>query len=201
VGAGSATHFKVAAGGSATAGSAVTVTVSALDLYGNTVTNYLGTANLTSSDGAAIVPADYAFTVGDNGVHAFSVTLKTAGSATVSVADTIATSTAGNSTPIQVNPAAAATFTVVAPSTATSGSPVGVTVTALDLYGNIATGYLGTAHFTSSDGAAVLPADYTFVAGDNGVHTVSVSLKTVGKRTRGRHRHRHRGHHRYGRRH
>ena len=55
-----------------------------------------------------------------------------------------------------------------------------VTVTAKDAFGNTATGYLGTVHFTSSDGAAVLPANYTFVAGDNGTHTFSVTLKTVG---------------------
>ena len=46
-----------------------------------------------------------------------------------------------------------------------------VTVTAQDAYGNTATGYTGTVHFTSSDGQAVLPADYTFAAGDNGTHT------------------------------
>ena len=48
-----------------------------------------------------------------------------------------------------------------------------VTVTALDAYGNMATGYTGTVHFTSSDGQAVLPANYTFIAGDAGVHTFS----------------------------
>ena len=43
-------------------------------------------------------------------------------------------------------------------------------------------GYTGTIHFTSSDSAAVLPANYAFVAADNGVHAFSggVVLKTVG---------------------
>ena len=38
-----------------------------------------------------------------------------------------------------------------------------MTVTAVDAYGNVATGYTGTVHFTSSDGQAVLPANYTFI--------------------------------------
>ena len=46
-----------------------------------------------------------------------------------------------------------------------------VTVTALDAFGNIATGYTGTVHFTSTDGAAALPGNYTFTGGDAGVHT------------------------------
>jgi len=53
----------------------------------------------------------------------------------------------------------------------TVGTPTNVVVTALDQFGNVATGYLGTVHFTSTDGSATLPTDYTFVAGDNGTHT------------------------------
>jgi len=58
-------------------------------------------------------------------------------------------------------------------------------VTAQDIYGNTATGYTGTVHFTSSDGAASLPANYTFVAGDAGVHSFAngVTLKTGGSQT------------------
>ena len=41
----------------------------------------------------------------------------------------------------------------------------------------MATGYTGTVHFTSSDGAAVLPANSTLT---NGVGTFSVTLKTAG---------------------
>ena len=41
--------------------------------------------------------------------------------------------------------------------------------------------YLGTLHFTSTDPQAILPADYTFVPADNGVHTFTgLTLKTVG---------------------
>ena len=54
------------------------------------------------------------------------------------------------------------------------------TVTAWDAYGNRATGYTGTVHFTSSDAKAVLPGNYTFTAADAGVHTFSATLKTAG---------------------
>ena len=61
-----------------------------------------------------------------------------------------------------------------------AGASHSVTITARDAYGNVATAYLGTVHVTSSDGAATLPADYTFVVGDAGVHKLTVKLKTVG---------------------
>src|SRR5207245_2456718 len=52
-------------------------------------------------------------------------------------------------------------------------------------FGNTITNYTGTVHFTSSDGAATLPANYTFVGGDNGIHTFSngVTLNTAGSKT------------------
>jgi hypothetical protein len=71
------------------------------------------------------------------------------------------------------------------PSPYTTNSAASVTVTALDAPGNTATGYRGTVHFTSSDAAATLPANYTFTAADNGAHTFTngVTLKTVGTRS------------------
>jgi hypothetical protein len=62
----------------------------------------------------------------------------------------------------------------------TQGTPGTFTVTALDAYGNVATGYTGTIHFTSSDPRAKLPADYTFTASDKGVHTFSATFSAVG---------------------
>lgn len=61
-----------------------------------------------------------------------------------------------------------------APPDAKAGNPASVTVTA-------ETGT--TVHFTSSDGQAVLPSDYTFVNADNGQHTFAVTLKTAGEQT------------------
>jgi hypothetical protein len=53
-------------------------------------------------------------------------------------------------------------------------------VTAFDKYGNVATGYTGTVHFTSTDGQAVLPADSKLT---NGTGTFSATLKTAGSQT------------------
>ena len=80
--------------------------------------------------------------------------------------------------------AAAATTLVVSgyPNPTAAGAAHDVTVTALDPFGNTASGYRGTVHFTSSDGRAVLPGNYTFTAGDAGTHTFTngVTLKTPG---------------------
>jgi hypothetical protein len=75
-------------------------------------------------------------------------------------------------------------FNVTAPATISSGSPFSVTVTVQTGAGATVTGYRGTVHFTSSDGTAVLPANYTFLVGDNGTHTFAgVILHTAGNQT------------------
>src|SRR5262249_46783803 len=78
--------------------------------------------------------------------------------------------------------ASASTFALTVPATVTAGAPFDVTVTAEDTFGQVAVGYTGTVHFSSSDGQALLPADYTFTAADGGTHTFTsgVTLKTAG---------------------
>jgi len=71
-------------------------------------------------------------------------------------------------------------FSVSAPSSATAGTSFSVTVTALDSGNNTATGYTGTVHFTSGDGAATLPANSTLT---NGTGTFSATLNTAGSQT------------------
>jgi hypothetical protein len=181
-----ATHFTVSAQASSIAGSAFTVTVTALDANGNTATGYTGTAHFSSSDGLALLPSNYTFTSGDGGVHVFTsaATLKTAGSQTVTATDTVNTTISGTAT-ITVNPAAADHFSVSAPASATAGIAFSVTVTALDPFNNVATGYAGTIQFASSDGQAALSANYTFTASDDGVHAFSNggTLRTAGQQT------------------
>lgn len=62
---------------------------------------------------------------------------------------------------------------------------VTATLTVRDVNDNVATGYTGTVHFTSTDGAATLPVDYTFTPADAGVHTFTngVILRTPGTQT------------------
>ena len=179
-----AATFDVTAAGSSTAGNSVNVTITARDAFGNVATGYTGTVHLTSTDGAATLPGDYTFTGGDNGVHALSVTLKTAGSQTVTATDTVTGSITGTTSAVTVSPAAATTLVLSGtPASVTAGNSAGVTVTAKDAYGNTDTNYSGTVHLTSTDPAAVLPADYTFTGGDAGVHALSATLETAGSRT------------------
>jgi hypothetical protein len=158
----------------ATAGTSFSVTVTARDASGNVATGYTGTVHFTTSSAKATLPADYTFTAGDQGARTFTVTLKTAGSQSVTVADTGNVSLTASASGIPVRAAAASKLVIAAPLSVTAGVPFSVTVTAFDPYGNVATGYTGTVHFSDSAGSATLPANYTFRSGsglDNGVHT------------------------------
>jgi uncharacterized protein len=62
-------------------------------------------------------------------------------------------------------------FDIGIPASVTQGVSFTGTVTAKDALNNVVTGYNGTVHFTSSDGGAALPVDYTFNGGDAGTHT------------------------------
>src|SRR5207244_2566315 len=85
---------------------------------------------------------------------------------------------------ISVAPAAASRLVATAYSgVTTAGAVDNVIITAQDVYGNVATGYTGTVHFSSSDAQAGLPADDAFTAADAGVHTFAVVLKTAGSQT------------------
>ena len=169
---------------STTAGVAGSFTVRAKNSDDATATGYLGTVHFSSSDTAAALPADYTFTLADQGVHTFSATLKTAGTQSLTATDRTTASLIGSQTDITVNPAAANQFTISASSTVTTGVPFSLTVKVEDSYGNVVTGYTGTIHFSSTDTTATLPVDYTFTAADKGVHTFTgLVLRTKGKQT------------------
>ncbi len=162
-----------------TAGVAHSVTVTARDAYGNLATGYLGTVQVTSSDGAAVLPGDYAFVSGDGGVHQFSVTLKTAGSQSITATDT--GSITGSQAGITVTPAAATqlSLTTLYPTSTVAGASHTVVVTALDAYGNTATGYAGLVTVTASGGTThVSPSVATALTG--GVGSYGVTFDTVG---------------------
>lgn len=75
-------------------------------------------------------------------------------------------------------------FTLATPASATSGSAFSVTVQTKNSAGANMSSYRGTIHFTSTDGSATLPADYTFTSTDAGAHTFSgVVLRTNGNQT------------------
>ena len=77
---------------------------------------------------------------------------------------------------------AATHFSVTAPATASGGSNFNITVTALDAANNLATGYSGTVHFSSSDAQALLPNSSSSELVD-GTGTFTVALQSAGKQT------------------
>ena len=81
-----AASLAVTGSTAATAGAAQTVTVTVLDAIGNVATGYTGTVYFSSTDVQAGLPASYTFTAADAGIHTFSVTLKTAGTQSISAA-------------------------------------------------------------------------------------------------------------------
>jgi len=59
------------------------------------------------------------------------------------------------------------------------GDELTVVVSAMDEDNNVVTDYTGTLRFSSTDGSATLPNDYTFLADDAGSHKFSLSVKFV----------------------
>ncbi len=174
---GQVTHLAVSAPAAVNAGDTFNVTVSALDAVGAVGPGYSSVVHFSSSDALAGLPADYTFTPGDAGVHTFTVTLKRSGPQSIGVQEV--GGTIGGGANVSVTPLAAQSLAL-----AIGSGPVGffrpLSVVAQDVYGNVATSYSGTVHVTSSDPAAVLPADVALV---NGVATVNVELMTVGTQT------------------
>jgi hypothetical protein len=114
-----------------------------------------GTATLTGTPAA-----------GTGGMYAFTVT-----------ASNGTGSSATQSFTLSVN--VATHFAISAPATVTSGTPFHITVVPLDYQDNPVSSYIGTVHFTSSDGQAILQADQQI----NGRWGFSVTLTTVGSQS------------------
>ncbi len=145
---------RLALGGitDSTAGTAQTLTVTAKDGSGNTATGYAGTVTLTSTDPQAVLAPASPLT---SGVGTFPVTLKTAGSRTVTATDT-ATNTIIGSTTVVVTPTTAVAPVAVGgtPQSAAAGAtlPMPLTARVTDAYGNPRAGDMVT--FTAAMGGA-----------------------------------------------
>jgi hypothetical protein len=190
-------HFVVALIASPqTAGTAFSAQATAYDLGGNVLTDYLGGAAVVSgnlntaptgncSGPSTTCPPKYGTQSWSAGVGTISgVTAYVAeDNRTLTITDGSVSKTSG---PIKVNPIGAATLALTYSGPVTHGVPFNLTVTAKDLYGNVATGYTGKVRFTSTDPAPTLPGDYPFTTGagnDNGVHAFSVTLSAAGSPT------------------
>jgi hypothetical protein len=112
-------HFRVYGFPNPTlAGVAHNVWVQAKDLYGNTITSYRGTVAFSSSDSLAVLPGPYTFTAADAGTHSFVVTLKTVGTQSISVKDTMSTTITGQQVVTVQAAAAPQTRQAIRPSSA-----------------------------------------------------------------------------------
>jgi hypothetical protein len=182
-----ATHFSaVPDTNPVTAGTSFLLTVTALDANNNVVPGYRGVVHFTATDSNPSLPGDYTFTASDSGVHTFGVTLRTSGSQTVTVRDTVTSSIMGSAT-VTVAPAAADHFLLTtSASTVQAGNPFDLTVTVQDAFNNTVTGYTRTVTFSTSDPTGgSLPGPYTFSTADAGTHTFSggAALYTAGSQT------------------
>jgi hypothetical protein len=164
--------FAVSVPSTVAAGSSFSVTVTAQDAAGNTVTGYGGTATITSSDGQKVflMPATVQLI---NGTATVTATLDIATTVTLTAK---AGSLTGTSTNITVNPAAPASFVVSAPSTATAGIGFPVTITAKDRFNNLCTNYSGAATLASSDGQTVIYTLTTQLVWAHGTTSATVKV-------------------------
>ena len=150
-----ASAFNVANPGTETAGIAFGVPITAIDTWGNTATSYTGNQTLTFS-GAANAPNGHLPKYPTSGVVSFSAGNATAtmtlydGSATTNVTATQGSLTDTTGIFTVNGGAAAVSFSVVNPGTQTAGTAFGVSITAIDTWGNTATGYTGTKTLTFS---------------------------------------------------
>lgn len=182
-----AVSFSISAPSTVYAGTQFYITVTAKDVYNNVVTNYTNTASFSSTDpqvgpGTGL-PGATQFTLSDAGVKILPVTLKTKGIQLITAREVGNPSVTGNSNGINVLAGSVYTFDVTAPSQANAGVGFVFTAVAKDQYGNTIDDYTGTVAFTSNDGAAVLPANYTYMTSDMGSRIFPATLNTAGVRT------------------
>jgi hypothetical protein len=199
VSAAGAEAFVVSTPSTQSAGTAFDETVTAVDAYGNTAGGWTPGARCVTISGpsaspdagAPIYPAAGACPAG-----ASSLTFDASGHATASITlfdagTTALTATAGaitgTSGTFTVNPLAGSSFVLSTPSAPSAGTAFDETVTAVDVYGNTSTGYVGpqvltfTGPLDGPDGTApTYPASVSFTAG---VATASITLPDAGTTT------------------
>jgi hypothetical protein len=168
-----------------TAGSPITpaVVVLAQDALGNPVLTFTGNVTITihtGPPGAALTGTTTVAAV--TGVAAFgNLVLDSLGTYTLQAAAAGASS--ATSLPFIVVAGAATNLAViVTPPAVQAGDSLSIVVTARDVSGAVDPSYRGTIRFTATDNQATLPPDYTFTAGDAGVHAFpnAATLQTVG---------------------
>jgi serine/threonine protein kinase len=177
-----APHFRISTRREMEVGKPYRTIVTALDAWNNADPSYTGSLVMTSSDRRAILPASLTFRPQNHATIFIEVTFRTAGAQTLTVMDAANPLHHGRLT-LLVAPRPAAHFRVRVGPKVVAGKPCEITVTAQDEFDNTDTPYDGTVHLTSNAPGAMMPADYTFVAGDEGRHVFRVIFPKEGEWT------------------
>src|SRR5262249_33487522 len=114
----------------------------------------------------------------DNNNGTYTATFTATKTGTIAITATINGQPLTSTLPVVTITQVASHFQLTAPFTAASGTPVGITVTALDQNNNVTDGYTGTVHFTSTDGAAFFSINDVSLTHGSGV--VNVIFNTPG---------------------
>ena len=190
---GSSTGKTLASPTTQVAGTQFAITVNAVDANWNVVTSNSSSVSITSSDANATLPGSSSLS---SGTKTFNVTLKTAGSFTVTATTTgLSTNTsvspsttvnAGAATKLQLlmpgevaSPGSSTGKTSATPTPQTAGSAFNVTVNSVDANWNVVSN-TSTVVISSTDANAILPSNAALVAGTG---TFSVTCKTAGSKT------------------
>ncbi len=146
-----------------------------------TVTTAAGTNPAAGLSESGSLPGTVTFTDNLNGTATLAGTPGASNSYGITItAQNGVLPNATQSFTLNVLPGLASRLAISVPASATAGAPFNFTVTAFDAFGNQATGYSGTIHFTSSDPGATLPANATLTSGTG---TFSATLVTPGTQT------------------
>lgn len=160
------------------AGTPFTVRINATDNSWNVITAVADMIHITSSDLYAVLPPN---AIISNGTGTFSVTLRTAGSKTVSANDLSFPSKTPASGPITVGAGAFSKLQLIlpgetavpghglgktgGPTSHPSGTAFDVIANAVDSCFNLKTAITDVVHVACSDGTATTPANHALVAG------------------------------------
>lgn len=150
---GNATALEITAPPAVTAGVPFTISVRAVDAFGNTADDYALTWSFTSTDGLpfeGIVPGDYTLVpAADAGAHTFynACILYNGPTRTIQATDGSLTAI---SSPIIVNPGPIGVFSIFALSPQPANTVFALSLEAIDIYGNRKTDHSGNVKFTDN---------------------------------------------------
>ncbi|MHA8102171.1 invasin domain 3-containing protein [Aquirufa nivalisilvae] len=192
---GSANKFVITGSGTQTAGTSQTITITAKDANGNTVSSYSGSKDLTFSGANSSASPATAPKVGStdfgtatsvsftNGVATASMSLYKVESASISVTDGSLTSSGGGELSVSVSVGTFAKFSLALAGPQTSGTAFSGTnsLTAQDAYGNVVTGFdASTNNVTVSSS---LTGSITGLSGTNKLNSASDFVSGVANLT------------------